>query len=330
MPRASVIIPTWNGVEILQHALASLARQRFRDFEVVVVDNGSTDGTLRFLRDRHPEVRVVAFPENRGFAVAANAGIKVAEGEVLVLMNNDIEADPEWIGALVGGMDRYADAGACASKMLSWADPSRIDSAGDDLGLFAYAIGHGQPDGPAFGRTGEVFSACAGAAAYRRSVLEEVGLFDERFFAYLEDVDLGARIQLSGWRCVYLPDAVVHHRGSATANRVPALKLRLLMRNSLIVFFRYMPRGILALWAPVILAWPFMRVLQERQPLGLAVRALGEFLRELPGVLRTRRSIRRSARISPREFRGRLAQRLLAPGAPSALHAVEERVECPA
>ncbi|MGH9341075.1 MAG: glycosyltransferase family 2 protein, partial [Acidobacteriota bacterium] len=239
--QATIVIPTWNGLDLLRGALASLEEQAFRDFETVVVDNGSTDGTVEWLRQNRPSVRIVTFSENRGFAAAVNAGIRTAEGEILVLMNNDVEAEPAWLGALVAGLDRHSEVGVCASKMLCWADPARIDSAGDDLGLLAFSIGHGAPDSSAFREARYVFSACAGAAAYRRSVLDDVGLFDERFYAYLEDVDLGARIQMAGWRCLYVPDAVVYHRGSATADRLPSFKLRLLLRNSLFLFFQYMP-----------------------------------------------------------------------------------------
>jgi GT2 family glycosyltransferase len=315
MPRVSVVIPTWNGADLLREALRSLDSQTFADFEVIVVDNGSSDETLTMLGESFPAVRIVALSRNEGFAVAVNAGIRAARGDIIVLMNNDIEATPGWLAALVDALDRHPDVGTCASRMLSLSNPGIIDSAGDMLGLFATSIGHGAPDGPEFDTSRLVFSPCAGAAAYRRQVFDEVGLFDERFFAYLEDVDLGARIQLAGWHCLYVPDAIVHHHGSATARRLPALKTTLLMRNSLFLFFQYAPTGRLLTWAPVMLAWPVYRAVREGRP-HLALRALAGFLRDMPAVVRRRRDTGRIRRITPSEFRSRLSGALARPASP--------------
>lgn len=316
-PRVSVVIPTWNRRDLLAEALDSLDAQSFRDFETIIVDNGSRDDTIAWLRTQRPSVRVVALPHNQGFAAAVNAGIRLAMGEILVLMNNDVEASPDWIQALVRSLDEHPGIGSCASKMLLWADRSRIDSAGDDLGLLALSLGHGLPDSPEFAHPRYIFSPCAGAAAYRREAIDRVGWFDERFYAYLEDVDLGARLQMAGWRCLYVPDAVVYHHGSATSDRFPDLKLRMLMRNSLFLFFQYMPGRIVALWGPVMLAWPFYRTLRERRSPTLAVQALWGFIRELPRVIQIRRRVRRTSRLVPGEFRSRLAERLLFPGSSS-------------
>jgi hypothetical protein len=307
MTRASIVIPTWNGAALLNDALLSLRRQTWQDFEIIVVDNGSTDGTAALLAAQHPEVRLIELGRNRGFAAAVNAGIGAARGDLVVLMNNDVEAAPGWIAALIDAMDAHPAAGSCASRMLSHADPSRIDSAGDMLGLFATSIGHGELDGPAFDVPVFVLSACAGAAAYRRTLLEETGGFDERFFAYLEDIDLGIRFQLAGWDCLYVPDAVVYHHGSATARRMPEMKLFLLMRNSLFLFFQYMPLRTLLVWGPAMLAWPLYRVMRERQPLRLGVRAVIAFLRDIPAVRRRRADVAQTRRLTPAEFKARLS-----------------------
>jgi GT2 family glycosyltransferase len=306
MSSASVVIPTWNGADLLKDCLASLRGQTRRDFEIIVVDNGSTDGTAEILAADYPEARLIRLGENRGFAAAVNAGIRASQCDFVVLMNNDVEAAPRWLEELVDAMDTHAEVGACASRMLSHADPARIDSAGDQLGLFATSIGHGELDGPAFDEPRFVLSACAGAAAYRRQALDAVGGFDERFFAYLEDVDLGVRIQLAGWHCLYVPGAVVYHHGSATARRMPEMKLFLLMRNSLFLFFQYMPARVVVLGAPAMLAWPLYRTLRERQPLRLGLRAVTAFLRDLPAVLRRRAQVKRMRRLTTREFRTRL------------------------
>lgn len=306
-PRMSVVIPTWNGADILGIALRSLERQTIRDFEVVVVDNGSTDATADLLRRQHPDVRYVRFEENRGFAAAVNAGIRAARGGILVLMNNDTEADPDWLEALGSALDANPDVGFCASRMVRYDDRTIIDSAGDKLGLLADQIGHGQPDSPWFDEPRAVLTACAGAAAYRREVFEAVGLFDEGFSSYLEDVDIGVRAQLAGFRCLYVPDARIAHIGSATSSRMGGTKLYLLLRNSLFLFFQYMPWTVLLRWGPFILVWPFAYVVRTRNPIRLAGRAVFDFARRWRAVLERRRWVRRNRRISPAQFRALLS-----------------------
>jgi GT2 family glycosyltransferase len=302
MPRVSVIIPTWNGADLLAVALASLERQCFRDFEVIVADNGSTDGTRELLALQHPRARCVGFRENRGFAAAVNAGIRAADGKIIVLMNNDTEADPGWLAALVRALDERPDVGFCASKMLRYDARTTVDSAGDKLGLLAHQIGHGEPDGPEFDEPRYVLSACAGAAAYRRDLFETVGLFDERYTSYLEDVDLGVRAQLRGFRCLYVPEAVIFHMGSATAKRMSAPKVYLLLRNSLFLFFQYMPAWVVLRWGAMMLVWTLAYAVREGQSAWVAIRALRDFFRVLPAVLRRRREIARTRRISTAEF----------------------------
>lgn len=309
LPRVSVVIPTWNGRDLLLHALRSLSLQSWQDFETIIVDNGSTDDTVERLEIAFPDVRIVRFSENRGFAAAVNAGIRAAHGDIVVLMNNDTEAATGWLAALVAVLDANPSAGSCASRMISYHDRAVIDSAGVQFGLFASNIGHGQPDGPQFSQQREVFGACAGAAAYRRRVLDEVGLFDETFFAYFEDVDLAARIQLAGHRCLYVPDAVIYHHGSATSDRMAGTRFHLLMRNALTVFFRYAPPRRL-LWSPLVLAWPFVRAAMDRQPQRLALRAVRDFATRIPHTVATRRRLNATRTISNADFYSRLASPL--------------------
>jgi GT2 family glycosyltransferase len=305
-PRVSVVIPTWNGVELLAICLPSLAVQTWRDFEVIVVDNGSTDGTDSFLRREHPHVRYVRFEENRGFAAGVNAGIRAARGEVVALMNNDTEAAPGWLAALVGALDRTPEVGFCASRMVDFHDRTRIDSAGDTYGILADQIGHGAPDGPAFDQPRRVLSASAGAAAYRRELFDRVGLFDERLGTYLEDIDLGLRAQLAGFQCEYVPDAVIYHMGSATASRASARKTYQLTRNSLFLFFQYMPRGVLLRWGGPMLAWPFYYAVRQRASPVVALRALRDLFAGLPAVVRRRREIARTRVLPDASFRALL------------------------
>ena len=316
--QVSVIVLTWNGADLLRDALASLAGQTFRDFEIIVVDNGSTDHTPHVLRD-FPNVRVVRFESNRGFAMGANAGVRVAAGRYIALLNNDARALPGWLAALVDALHADPQLGSCASKMLQFNRPELIDAAGDQLGVFASQIGHGRTDGSEFQQPYHVISACAGAALYRREAIENVGLFDERYFAYLEDVDLGVRLQLAGYKCRFVPDAVVLHHGSASARRIPGMKFRLLMRNSMYLFFQYMPLRRL-LWSPLVLAWPILCGLADRQPVAIVLRVYAEVYKALPDIVRIRREWRSRRTITTRAFLELLAPPLTVQGrSPDAL-----------
>ncbi len=217
-PFVSVIIPNWNGAAHLPTCLESLRRQTWRDFEVIVVDNGSEDGSLELLAREYPEVRVLALGENRGFAGACNAGIRAAQGELIVLLNNDTEADPRWLEEVVAAFGRHPEAGIVASKMLLFDRRDTFHTAGDYYRVDGRPGNRGvwQTDRGQYDREEYVFSACGGSAAYRRSMLDDVGLLDEEFFYSCEDVDLAWRAQPAGWRCVYAPRAVVYHKLSAT------------------------------------------------------------------------------------------------------------------
>ncbi len=216
--RVAVIIPNWNGARLLPTCLDSLAAQTYRDFEILLVDNGSTDESLALVRKEHPKVRVVEMEKNGYFAGAVNEGIRRSDGEIVVLLNNDTEADPEWLERLVGALDRNPWATSAASKLRLFDRRNVIHSAGDYFGRNGLPGNRGvwEDDRGQFDDTLEVFGACGGAAAYRRTLFDEIGLFDEDFVAYCEDVDLNFRAQLRNHRCVFAAGAIVYHRLSAT------------------------------------------------------------------------------------------------------------------
>jgi GT2 family glycosyltransferase len=224
LPLVSVIIPNWNGAHHLPTCLESLQSQMLREFEVIVADNGSIDGSLELLTRDYPEVRVLALGENRGFAGACNAGIKAARGTYVALLNNDVEADPGWLSEVVAAFERYPEAGLVASKMLLFDRRDTFHTAGDFYRVDGIPGNRGvwQKDEGQYNREETVFSACGGSAAYRRIMLDQVGLLDEDFFFSCEDVDLAWRAQLAGWRCVYVPRAIVYHKLSATGGGVTA------------------------------------------------------------------------------------------------------------
>jgi len=240
-PRVSVIIPNWNGLALLRPCLAALRAQTYADHEVIVVDNASTDGSVEALRAEYPEVRVVALEANRGYAGGCNAGIDVARGEYLVMTNNDTEAEPGWLEALVSALDRHPEAGSAAARIMLFDRRDTLHSAGD---LFRR---DGTPDsrgvwqryGPPYDHPRYVFGGCGGAVMFRRTVLAQIGTFEEAFFMYCEDVDLNWRAQLAGWKCIYVPDAVIYHHLSATGGG--PLSSYYVGRNTLWVLARDLP-----------------------------------------------------------------------------------------
>ena len=260
--RVVLIILNWNGRRYLEPCLRSVFAQEFRDFAVILVDNGSTDGSVEFVRTRFPQVRLIENSENRGFAAANNQAIRASASEFVATLNNDTEVDPGWLGTLVRAMETDPCIGMCASKMLLADRQEVIESAGiavDKAGI-AWGVGGGNVNHPDEAIPTPVFGPCAGAALYRRAMLGDIGLFDEDFFAYLEDVDLAWRAQWAGWTCVYVPEAIVYHVHSATAREGSHFKNRLLGRNKIWLLCKNYPFPPLLRYAPLILAYDLMAV----------------------------------------------------------------------
>jgi GT2 family glycosyltransferase len=217
-PLASIILVNWNGAAHLPTCLDSLRRQTVRNFEIILVDNHSHDNSLELLARDFPEVKVIALQENRGFAGGSNIGIKQAQGEIVVLLNNDTEVDPHWLEEVLAAFERHPEAGSVASKMKLFDQRDTFHTTGDFYCIDGIPGNRGvwEIDRGQYDREEYAFSACGGSAAYRRSMLDQIGLLDEDFFFSCEDVDLGWRAQLAGWKCVYAPKAVVYHKLKAT------------------------------------------------------------------------------------------------------------------
>jgi GT2 family glycosyltransferase len=296
-PRVTVVIPNWNGAAWLPGCLEALRGQEFRSFEVVLVDNGSEDGSVALAQSLDPHVRVVTFPENRGFAAAANAGIAAARGEFVALLNTDTVPSPGWLAALVGALETApADVAGVASKMIRMAEPAQLDGAGDFLTWSAMPVrrGYGEPV-TSFAVPEDVFSVCAAAALYRRRALEDLGGFDEAFFAYLEDVDLGLRARLAGYRWLYEPAAEVLHHGHGSA--LPKRRyVRLMTRNRLLLVTKTVPWPLLLRHAHQLLYGQIYFLVAYRSPLACAAAYL-DYLRLVPHVWRARGRAARSRRI---------------------------------
>ena len=217
-PLVSIVIPTFNGMAHLPVCLASLCAQRYQPLEIILVDNGSTDDSVAFVQREFPDVRIISLAHNQVFAGAVNAGIRAAAGAVIVLLNNDTEADAAWLSELVSALELEPRAGMAASKLRLFDRRELLHSAGDAYGRDGMPINRGawQPDTGQFDHDRLVFAPCGGAAAYRRSMLDAIGSFDEDLVAYCEDVDLAWRAQLAGYLCVFAPRAIVYHKLSAT------------------------------------------------------------------------------------------------------------------
>ncbi|MGB7993069.1 glycosyltransferase family 2 protein, partial [Methanoregula sp.] len=216
-PLVSVVVVNFNGKKFLDDCLSSLARQTFRDFETILVDNGSSDGSAGYVREHYPFVMLVETGKNLGFAGGTNAGIHAAQGEFIFTLNNDTVADPHMLEEIVKPMQADLTVGMCGTKMVL--PDGRIDSTGMCLSRSGAAWGRGiyESDNGHYDTAEEIFGPCAGAALYRRSMLDQIGLFDEDFFAYHEDIDLAFRGRLAGWTCRYVPTARVVHVHGGTA-----------------------------------------------------------------------------------------------------------------
>ena len=219
VPLVSVIIVNYNGIVYLDECFSSLMMQTYPSIEIIFVDNGSSDDSIEYVKNKFPLIKIIANKENMGFAKGNNIGIKAGNGEFIATLNNDTKVSPQWIEELVNALIFNQNAGICASKMLFMDVPEMINSTGIcisrsgacwDRGMFEYDTGQ-------YDSLEDVFGACAGAAMYRKSMLDKIGYFDEDFHAYMEDADLSFRARLCGWKCLYVPNAVVYHAHGGTA-----------------------------------------------------------------------------------------------------------------
>jgi GT2 family glycosyltransferase len=303
-----IIIPNYNGAELLPTCLNALRRQTRRDFCVVVVDDGSTDDSHALLARRYPEVQVLALPENRGLAAAVNVALEATGGEYVVLLNNDTEAHPRWIERLIGALDRFPAYSFAASKLLLFDRRDHIHSAGDYYRADGVPGNRGvwQRDSGQYDAMEEVFGPCAGAAAYRRAALEALAehgrVLDEDLVMYCEDVDLNLRARLRGLRTLYVPQAIVYHRLSATGGG--ALASYYCGRNFMLVWAKNMPGALARRHGPAMLraqlGFALHALRHAREPAARA-RLRGQIagLRALPHFIR-KRSRRQLGAAAPR------------------------------
>lgn len=305
LPSVTVIVVNWNGKELLTPCFQALRQQRFRDFEIIIVDNGSTDGSVEFVKADFPEVRVIALDENLGFSAANNVGIRLARGKYMALLNSDTEVESRWLEELVNALEAHPEIGFCASKMLLWQRREIADTCGDFYTVEGIAgkIGHLE-HADQYNHPREVFGACAGAAIYRKSMLDDIGLLDEDFFLAHEDTDLSFRAQLMGYKCLYVPTAIVYHHLSATIGADSDTYIYYGHRNNEYVYIKNMPLLLLLKYWPWHLLFDFLLLLFFF-PRGKALpflKAKGAALRGFPRMLKKRWHIQKACRVSTRDI----------------------------
>jgi GT2 family glycosyltransferase len=317
----SAVVVNWNAHQHLELCLGSLLRQTVRGIEVIMVDNASTDGSVEFARQRFGNaVRIIQQSENIGYGSALNQGFRKARGRYLFALNCDTDVAPTCLATLVDVGDRYPNAGSLAPKILNYAEPEIIDNVGHLLYPDGLSRGRGrlERDRGQFDREEEIliFSGCA--VLLRRAMLADIGLFDPDLFAYCEDTDLGLRAQLAGWRCRYVPGAVVRHKYSATTSAYSPEKAFLVERNRVWVSVRCLPTPMLVaspvftLLRLVAQAWGaltgrgaagrFTASRPRGELVGVLVRAWAAALRGLPGAWRKRRRTQATRRTEATAF----------------------------
>lgn len=244
MNKTTVVIPNYNGIKYLKDCLDSLEKCGEQDFEVIVVDNGSNDGSIELIENDFRTVKLIKLSENTGFAYAVNRGIEAADTEFVLLLNNDIVVKEGFVANLENAIESDSKIFSVNARMLSMQDENVLDGTGDyycALG-WAFAAGKGKKADKYRTKRCNIFSACGGAAIYRKTVLDEIGLFDEAHFAYLEDVDLGYRARIRGYKNIYEPSAVCLHAGSGSSgSRYNEFKIKLSARNSIYLIYKNMP-----------------------------------------------------------------------------------------
>ncbi|MCR4806976.1 MAG: glycosyltransferase family 2 protein [Lachnospiraceae bacterium] len=254
--KLSVVIPNYNGEEYLRDCLEALSKQTMSDFDIIIVDNGSTDRSLDTAREVCPDAVIIMLDRNYGFSRAVNEGIRASDAPYVILLNNDTKVLPDFVSELYNAIRSDEKIFSVSSKMIQMKAPDLMDSAGDMYCCLGWAFARGKDRKETlYNERTRIFSACAGAAIYRKKIFEEIGYFDEAHFAYLEDVDVGYRAMICGYRNIYEPAAVVHHLGSGmSGSRYNKFKISLSSRNNVYLAYKNMPLLQLVINLPFLIA----------------------------------------------------------------------------
>ncbi|MDO4632291.1 MAG: glycosyltransferase family 2 protein [Eubacteriales bacterium] len=261
--KVSVVIPNYQGERFLRACLDSLKQQTLKDMEIIIVDNASTDGSVALIRAEYPEIELITRSENTGFCGAVNTGIRHANAEYVILLNNDTTADPHFAEELYRAVSADPQIFSAQAMMLQMDAPELIDDAGDTYNALGWARARGKGKRvDQFHASEDIFACCGGAAIYRKSVFEKIGYFDEAHFAYLEDIDIGYRAKICGYRNRLVPKAVIYHKGSAaTGSRYNAFKVSHAARNNIYLIYKNMSRWQILINLPFLAAGHLIKFL---------------------------------------------------------------------
>lgn len=241
--KVTIVIPNYNGKHFMEPCLSSLSKQTYKNFHILVVDNASSDGSIEYMEENYPDIELIKLQKNYGFSKAVNIGIQHSRTPYVILLNNDTTVDTRYVEEMVKAIEKSPKIFSVSSKMIQMYHPELIDSAGDLYTLLGWGVcrGCGRPVSN-YTKYDEIFTACAGAAIYRRSVFDEIDYFDENHFAYLEDIDIGYRARIYGYYNMYCPTALVYHVGSGTSgSKYNSFKVKLAARNNLYLNYKNMP-----------------------------------------------------------------------------------------
>jgi GT2 family glycosyltransferase len=296
----SIVIPNYNGKHHLKDCFDSLIAQTYKDFEIILVDNNSKDGSIEFTMQNYPQVMILPMRYNTGFAKAVNEGIKHATGEYVLLLNNDTECEKNFLNEMLKGF-KTEDIGCVACKMINFYDRTKIDDAGDFIKAKGspYARGYSETDAKQYDKEEYIFGACAGAAIYKKEIFQTVGYFDEDFFAYYEDVDFSFRMQLEGYKCLYNPKAICYHKRGATSSSTSGFQTMLCEKNLVALRIKNYPTSLLIKWFPFFALVRMKRyyLFWRDHSFSLAVSGFKGFLKglaEIPKSLKKRKGIQKN------------------------------------
>ncbi len=299
--QVSVIIVNWNGKALLSECLESLRKQSYTRFSVLLVDNGSTDGSAEFVSESFPEVQIISLRNNTGFSVANNVAIRTVKTQYVALLNNDAVAHPFWLENLVAALDSTPEAGFAASKILVYQQPDVIDRVGDSYTTAGTGLLRGRGQGSStYDKREWVFGACAAAGLYRLKMFKEIGLFDEDFFLLYEDVDLSFRAQLKSYRCLYVPEAKAYHKVSRSIVHDSPISVYYSHRNLEWVYFKNMPAGLIRKTIVPHMIYNLAACLYflGRGRIVEFIRAKCHALRDMKAVFQKRKSIQRNCSVN--------------------------------
>jgi GT2 family glycosyltransferase len=305
-----IIIPNYNGVKELEICFASLEKQTFKDFNVILADNGSTDNSVEYTKSNYPGYKIIMFDKNYGFAKAINAGLNyvlaVSNSEYVLLLNNDVELKEDFLAKGIETFEKVKDASFIAVKMLNYFNRDVIDDCGDFIkanGGSPFARGHGEKDTGKYDKPEFIFGACAGAAFYKKGVFEKIGIFDEDYFAYLEDLDFSFRLQIAGYKCYYNPEIVCYHKRGETSKKINGLNIQLSEKNLIALRLKNYPLSIYLKYTPLFFIARIVRYykfIKFHPPVifSSAVRGYIRGLFEIPKTLKKRRKVQKTKQVS--------------------------------